>query len=411
MVKFGTPNIERLLAKNDVKRLIKALKHKETGIRSKAAEALGNIGDKMAVEFLITSLQDLDVRTSSAKALGKIGDARAVEPLNQFLKGENSQIRSVAIDALGEIGNPTAIEPLIQLLNNADVSIRCSAFISLVKIGTEKVESHLIHAFEQDSYDLKKCVLANLKDVRNRIAAELLIQILKDDNINIRKPAVIMLGSLVDYDDQNVITDALIKALRDRHLREYAADSLAKIGTPKAADALINTVGKADSFNMAKSLGKTGDHRACETVINWLFMKPLHMGKLSPKLSKSKRFPSFDPLFGDYTDIIISALTYKQSETGPSWTHRSWTYEKNDWAVRELCKIKTPISSNILHKVIQKRDIEVKVSYDDCEFAEHTRHSTLNFESQREMAKMELEKRGNPPYDPSKYLNSKSWKL
>ena len=51
--------------------------------RRAAAEALGQLGDKRAVEPLIAALQDdvENVRQAAAEALGQLGDERAVEPL------------------------------------------------------------------------------------------------------------------------------------------------------------------------------------------------------------------------------------------------------------------------------------------------------------------------------------------
>ncbi|MCP4370561.1 MAG: HEAT repeat domain-containing protein, partial [Deltaproteobacteria bacterium] len=48
----------------------------------------------------------------AAEALGSIGDSRAVEPLITTLKDENSQVRSRAAEALGKIGDKKAIQAL-----------------------------------------------------------------------------------------------------------------------------------------------------------------------------------------------------------------------------------------------------------------------------------------------------------
>ena len=54
---FGSPNIEKLKSKRDVKGLIKALGYlKNANIRFKAAQYLGNIADPRAVEPLIAAL-------------------------------------------------------------------------------------------------------------------------------------------------------------------------------------------------------------------------------------------------------------------------------------------------------------------------------------------------------------------
>lgn len=94
------------LAENNVNKLIKDLKYKyDSDIRSKAAVALGDLGDRRAVEPLIQALNDEDeeVRWEAADALGKIRDERAVDPLIRALNDEHEDVRSSAAEALNEI--------------------------------------------------------------------------------------------------------------------------------------------------------------------------------------------------------------------------------------------------------------------------------------------------------------------
>ena len=79
-------------------RLILALKDEDVGIRSAAAEALGEMGDGRAVVPLIYALKDSSwiVRYAAVKALGKIRDARALEPLKDALNDRDSSVRAIA---------------------------------------------------------------------------------------------------------------------------------------------------------------------------------------------------------------------------------------------------------------------------------------------------------------------------
>ena len=83
------------LNKNDVGELIKALGNNDEGMRRGAAEALGKLGDPIAVDPLITVLRDEDsgVRRNAAEALGEIGDARASEALIKALRDEYEMVR------------------------------------------------------------------------------------------------------------------------------------------------------------------------------------------------------------------------------------------------------------------------------------------------------------------------------
>lgn len=68
------PNVEKMRVKGDVDGLLKALTHRVSGVRQAAADALGTMGDRRAVEPLSAALKDasLGVRAAAADALEKI---------------------------------------------------------------------------------------------------------------------------------------------------------------------------------------------------------------------------------------------------------------------------------------------------------------------------------------------------
>lgn len=95
---------------------------------------------KKDVKGLIKSLGDEDsyVRQEAAKALGEIGDKRAVEPLIQALKksGKGTAERNAVVWAIGELGDTRALETLKQALN--DVLIRRTIEKALKSIESRK---------------------------------------------------------------------------------------------------------------------------------------------------------------------------------------------------------------------------------------------------------------------------------
>ncbi|MCW3135973.1 MAG: tetratricopeptide repeat protein, partial [Canidatus Methanoxibalbensis ujae] len=112
--------IEKLIEREDIEGLIRALKDRDAGVRANAAEALGEIGDERAVEPLIKALKDSDesVREGAALALGEIGDKRAVEPLIEALEDSKRSVRRNAAEAL-EIIASNAIYAVDSLLVQA----------------------------------------------------------------------------------------------------------------------------------------------------------------------------------------------------------------------------------------------------------------------------------------------------
>jgi HEAT repeat protein len=67
-------------------------------------------------------------------ALVKIGPP-AVEPLIGVLKVENARMRSFAAEALGELGDKRAVKPLVAMLKDEDEEVRRSATEALRKLG------------------------------------------------------------------------------------------------------------------------------------------------------------------------------------------------------------------------------------------------------------------------------------
>ena len=182
------PNIGKLKGKRDVEGLIKALGHKVEKVRRHAAEALGEIKDKRAVEPLIEALKDEGVRHSAATALGRIEDKRALEPLIKVLREDpNEIVRGSAAYALGRIKDKKAVEPLIEtLLEDKDSYARQGAAVALGNIGDKSSVKPLIRALgDQDSYVRSNAVLA-LGKIGDERVVELLKKILEDEDEAVR---------------------------------------------------------------------------------------------------------------------------------------------------------------------------------------------------------------------------------
>jgi len=429
------PNVERLREKKNVKGLIKALRHKDWHVREEAAWALGGIGDARAVEPLIQALMDdSDVlRRIAAWALGEIGDRRAVEPLIQALEDRDPDVQEKAAEALGKIGDARAVEPLIQALKDKDSDVREKAAEALGKIGDTRAVEHLFQALKDDKdWDVRGKAAEALGEI-GEPAVEPLIQALKDEDSVVRRIAAEALGKTGD----KRAVERLIQALKDKDeywvVRERAAEVLDEMGweprddtekvyylivkqewLPELGESAVEPLIQAlkDKYSevgirAAEALGKIGDKRAVEAVIKYLFEFSYLFEY--PSVLSQKYSSSLINLFGDYTDLILKACSYRCITIREDYDSPSYDYDLQEaiTATKRLCDIRTPISSNILLLIAKRRDIEVTTGY-SCGGAEK---GTLSFESQRKIAKEELERRGNPPYEPSAYLKKEAWKL
>jgi hypothetical protein len=118
---FG-PNVEKMKAQRDVDGLVKALHDKNSQVRAKAAEALGEIRERKAVEPLLAALKDEGpaVRSAAVKAFGRIGDAAVVDSIISILTDTDAEVRLSAVEALGALGDEKCVDPLLKVIETAD---------------------------------------------------------------------------------------------------------------------------------------------------------------------------------------------------------------------------------------------------------------------------------------------------
>jgi HEAT repeat protein len=117
-------NIQKMAGNHDVNGLILALE--DSSVRGLAARALGQLGDKRAVDALLSKLKAVDDRNKVAfinsieehviPALGVLGDTRAVQPLIDLLNDEKNPNVLDTIEVLGNLGDVRAVQPLIDCL-------------------------------------------------------------------------------------------------------------------------------------------------------------------------------------------------------------------------------------------------------------------------------------------------------
>ena len=91
-----------------------------SSLRESAAEALGQIGDIRAVEPLVGLLDYRHgIDRAAFKALVQLGE-KSVEPLVQFITNNYvDNMNSKAAEALGEIGDSRAVEVLINAMERS----------------------------------------------------------------------------------------------------------------------------------------------------------------------------------------------------------------------------------------------------------------------------------------------------
>ena len=274
---FGRPNIEKLKRKSNVKGLISALGHARSEVSEKAAGALGELGDRRAVEPLMAILEDQEresVHEEVAKALGRLGDSRAVEALVRALKHRYPSVRDAAAESLGNLGDPRAIQPLIVVLQNLTFIGSKAVARALGRLGAGALEP-LLASLRHKEKEVREFAARALAELADPGSVEQLIDALKDDYL-VQQQAARALQRLRDPRAAEpllaVLTEGALPAI---------ADALAAIGGERVNRALAeNWLHRASFANehwevstlrtAISTLGRLRDPRAVRPLIETL---------------------------------------------------------------------------------------------------------------------------------------------
>ena len=118
----------------------------EPDVQSAAADCLGGLKLTEAYEdlaALYASTPEWLVRFSILAALGELGDRRAVDLLLAALSSENELEQLGAIGALGELADERAVPHLLPFVSNSDWQVRHRLSLTLGRFSSEAARAAL----------------------------------------------------------------------------------------------------------------------------------------------------------------------------------------------------------------------------------------------------------------------------
>lgn len=136
--------------------------------------------------------------------IGELKDPRGLPVLLDILKNKDASSRSVAVDAIGNIGDKTAVEPLLAILANTKESdgIRDASARALGKLGAKNAADALVGILNnrQDNKDVRIGAASALGAIKENKAVDLLIEVLRDEkeDLMLRIAAASSLGEIRD---------------------------------------------------------------------------------------------------------------------------------------------------------------------------------------------------------------------
>lgn len=171
-------------------------KNENYKFRLAAAEALGKIGDKNAVESLIDVVSDENeksvyVRESAALALGMIGDSRALDAFVGILEAKKTFLdkftflKERVIEALNKIdfsSNKRAVAALKEALNDESPQVRINAIESLMNSNVDEAFDLIWKMLYDTDDEVRKNAVIALYNLEGKDA---LIRIISDETLDV----------------------------------------------------------------------------------------------------------------------------------------------------------------------------------------------------------------------------------
>lgn len=183
--------------------LLKALTTAHPIIRARVVDVLAISKDKNALPALLEALRGefFTVRARAAIALGKIGDKNALAPLMSALKDPEAEVRMAACVGLGQFKDPSTFDEITEvLLDDPQIAVRQAAAKTLGDTRHPAAIPFLMEALH-DSYwwyekDQEVLVLLEAIEKMGDPVVDVLIKTLEDQERNVRKFAIMILGNL-----------------------------------------------------------------------------------------------------------------------------------------------------------------------------------------------------------------------
>ncbi len=140
--------LARLGHKRAAPTLLNTLQDPLPDLRQTAAQYLGELGSKRAVQPLIAAMLDdeaSEVRKMAAYGLGCLTDRRALEPLLAVLSNQNEveAVRGQAAEVLAYLGEASAVPALLKALVEPEVEVRFWVVFGLGQLGDARVVPEL----------------------------------------------------------------------------------------------------------------------------------------------------------------------------------------------------------------------------------------------------------------------------
>lgn len=235
--------------------LVRALGDPDDEVRAKAATALGRLGDRRAVGYLLEHLLTDPapfVRLRIASSLAQFGGPEVIDRLVGALGDPAWWVRLRSVEALEQIGS-AAEAPLLVALDDADPEIRARAAVALERLG---VPDNAVRMLQEGERVAEGSEL--LARIARAGARELLAELLLHRSPEVRK-AVVSAIQRAGRRDLGIELIRIAAGDQEPELRALALQALRSLRIPDALPAALAALTDADGRLRAAAIGLVGE--------------------------------------------------------------------------------------------------------------------------------------------------------
>ncbi len=176
-------------------------------IRREALVALGKVATEQSLDLLlhIAGSFDSDLRSYGCYALGFFGSARAKPILHEAIKEEyDIYLVFAAAESLTRLDDPCGLDYLLEGLDRKGIKRRIKTIKVLGELGQEKlIEVDILKRLREllhiECYEqVRKEIVRSLGKIGTNQAANILIEALDDEDMNVKSEAALWLGRIGD---------------------------------------------------------------------------------------------------------------------------------------------------------------------------------------------------------------------
>jgi HEAT repeat protein len=200
-------------------------------------KVIGNEIEKDIIKLLL--IEDFIVKKNAIVLCGKLRLTEAVDFLITNLDNIYNEVSLASIEALGEIGEISAVPELLGILDIEDISFEYTDLdmklyiidaIKTIYINNKNPSyDYLISYLSKDNETIKESIAYILGEIGEEVFVKPLIEILENQNLDVRKNTIIALGKIGNIEP----LEHLIKVLNDKDsywlIKKVAVDAIYNI--------------------------------------------------------------------------------------------------------------------------------------------------------------------------------------